>query len=359
MTPQPKSNYLPYIDGCRAIAILFVVLSHAGLEHIIPGKFGVTLFFFISGFLITSLLIQEKKNKGTIQIGNFYLRRFFRLYPALLCMVAISCLTAFFMGCALSIHDITGALFYYTNYYIGWFRQPVPDCSRVLDILWSLSVEEHFYLFYPLFFQLVIATTKAQQVRRFIALLLILCIASILLRWQLYNSYNNTNDIAGRIYFSSHTRMDSILWGCCCAAICYCYRNKILPWLQQPITAIIGCALLLLSVAWPNFLFKQIFQFTIQGIGLLLIIPFLQTNQTSIPQRILSSTPLIFIGKISYSLYLFHWVVSKLANHLFTPYGWQWQLLFWPAVIVLTLSSYYLVEKPFVALRKKFGSHVG
>ena len=76
MNSMNSDKYIPYIDGCRGLAISIVVLSHAGLGHIIPGKFGVTLFFFISGYLITKLLLLELNRKGRIQLKDFYLRRF-------------------------------------------------------------------------------------------------------------------------------------------------------------------------------------------------------------------------------------------------------------------------------------------
>jgi peptidoglycan/LPS O-acetylase OafA/YrhL len=357
MAKETTSRYLPYIDGLRGIAILLVVLSHAGLESIIPGKLGVTLFFFISGYLITSLLVEEKEKTGHIQLPHFYLRRFFRLYPALLLMIVVSCAAALWLGCSLNMHDIGGALLYYSNYYIGWFRGPVPDCSRILDILWSLSVEEHFYLLYPFLFSLCMHRIVPTQLIRLILVLLCLCLAALLFRWQIYISIPGKEDIAGRIYFSSHTRMDSILWGCLCA-LTGKYGGAFFQFIQQKAVWFIGCMLIISSLIIPSFLYKQLFQFTTQGIGLFLVLPFIQTNSQALLVKPLSHHWLIFIGKISYSLYLFHWVAAKISSQLFPSYGLYWQLCFWPMVIILTLSSYYLVEQPFVALRKKFGSQI-
>jgi len=357
MAKETSSRYLPYVDGLRGVAILLVVLSHAGLEAIIPGKLGVTLFFFISGYLITSLLLEEKEKTGQIHLYHFYLRRFFRLYPALLLMILLSVVATLWLACSLTPHDIAGALFYYSNYYIGWYRSPVADCSRILDILWSLSVEEHFYLLYPFMFSLLIQQVNKQQLLRFMIVLLTLCMAALVFRWQIYTSIEGAENISGRIYFSSHTRMDSILWGCLCALICRHYV-VFFQWLQQRTVWAIGCLLVLSSLLIPYFLYKQLFQFTTQGIGLLLILPFLQTNEHAWVVRLLTSPWLIFIGKISYSLYLFHWVAAKITSQFFTVYELHWQLCFWLMVIILTLSSYYLIEKPFVALRKRFGSQI-
>lgn len=357
MTKAISPRYLPFVDGLRGIAILLVVFSHIGLEQIIPGKLGVTLFFFISGYLITSLLLDEKEKTGHILLTHFYLRRFFRLYPALLCMILLGIAATQWFKCSLSIHDITGALFYYSNYYIGWFRSPVADCSRMLDILWSLSVEEHFYVLYPFLFTIFLNQYTRERLRYFIWIVLALCIAAIVFRWQIYLSIEQPEDIAGRIYFSSHTRMDSILWGCLCALIGK-YSPQFFQRLQQKTIWFLGCSLVVASLVIPFFWYKQLFQFTTQGLGLLLLLPYLHTNNQLFITRILIHPWLIFIGKISYSLYLFHWIAVKVSSQWFTDYGLQWQLCFWCMVIVLTLSSYYLVELPFVALRKKFGSHM-
>jgi peptidoglycan/LPS O-acetylase OafA/YrhL len=357
MPKETSSRYLPYVDGLRGIAISLVVLSHAGLHQLIPGKLGVTLFFFISGFLITSLLLDEKEKTGHIHLYHFYLRRFFRLYPALLCMIGISIAATVWLKCSLTLHDIIGALFYYSNYYIGWYRLPVEDCSRILDILWSLSVEEHFYLLYPFLFGMLIQNHTREQLRRFIWILLALCITAILFRWQIYTTIKQPEDVAGRIYFSSHTRMDSILWGCLCALISRS-NVRFYQQLQQRTVGFIGFVLIIASLLIPSFLYKQLFQFTTQGIGLFLLLPSLQTNGQNLILRALTHPWLIFIGKISYSLYLFHWVAAKVSTQLLTAYGLYWQLCFWSMVIILTLSSYYLVELPFVSLRKKFGSQM-
>lgn len=350
---ENKTGYIPYLDGCRALAISIVVLSHAGLGHIIPGKFGVTFFFFLSGYLITRLLLAEIKEHGSIQFIPFYLRRLFRLYPALLVMIGCSAIAAYIMNCALPAKDYFAALFYYTNYYIGWYRTPVEDCARLLDILWSLSVEEHFYLAFPLLMQLFLREKKS-----FIWLLAALCVISIGIRYFTYQSfYPAVEESAGRIYFSTHTRLDSIIWGCLASVLLFRVESATYIKLVQNKWAIaIALLALLLSVAIRNELFRQTLLYSFQGLGLFIIVPAIGMASNPIVKNILSSKALIFIGKISYSLYLFHWIAIKLGNHYFEEWSWNWQLFFWPLTLALSLGSYYFVEKPFVQLRKKFGS---
>jgi len=357
---ENKSGYIPYLDGCRALAISIVVFSHAGLGKIIPGKFGVTFFFFISGYLITRLLITEIKEKGRIQFLPFYLRRLFRLYPALLVMIVCSAVAAYIMNCPLQTKDIFAALFYYTNYYIGWFRTPVEDCGRLLDILWSLSVEEHFYLIFPLFIHLALKNKAANASNHFIKILVALCAIGIVIRVATYFYFNgDLNIISGRIYFSTHTRMDSIIWGCLAAVLMFQKESAVyLKSIQNKWIIASALLALILSVAIRNEFFRQTLLYSFQGYGLFILIPAIGEHKNEWIKNVMASKGLIFIGKISYSLYLFHWVALKLSNNFFSEFGVSWQLFFWTLTILLSLGSYYVIEKPFVRIRKKFGSTI-
>lgn len=359
MNTKNNNNYIPYLDGCRGIAIAIVVLSHAGLGNIIPGKFGVTFFFFISGFLITKLLLFECTEKGNIGIKDFYLRRFFRLYPALLSMIIVSMLFANIMQCFISLNDILSALFYFTNYYIGWFRDPVNDCARILDIIWSLSVEEHFYFFFPFLTWLFLKNRRKKSSQYFLNLLFGLCLLALLARLQILISHDdNLSNASGRIYFSSHTRMDSILWGCISALLLFELKpNWYLNMLNDQKYLYVGLLLLFLSVAIRNNTFRDTLLFSFQGIGLLLIVPSLGVKRRPLLMKMLENRVLIFIGRISYSLYLFHWIALKFANNQAEEFSFRWHMLFWPLSILLSISSFLFVERPFIAIRRKFGSH--
>ena len=116
LSPKASHGYIPGLDGLRAIAVLIVLIAHFGLAHIIPGGFGVTVFFIISGFLITRLLISEQETKGRIALKNFYIRRIIRLYPALAFMVLGTTLIYYVMGIGgPSALELTAALGYFTN----------------------------------------------------------------------------------------------------------------------------------------------------------------------------------------------------------------------------------------------------
>ncbi|MEI7628232.1 MAG: acyltransferase [Bacteroidota bacterium] len=354
-----SSNYVPFLDGLRGFAIAIVLIAHAGLDKLVPGGFGVTVFFFISGYLITKLLIREVEDTGKINLQNFYLRRFFRLYPALIAFILLGCISILIIGCTVSAKDILSALFYFTNYYIGWIRQPVEDCSRILDITWSLSIEEHFYLFFPLLSSYFIAGNHQNKIRIFTGLLFLLCFLALAARLNLvYTHPLDPQNAEGRIYFSTHTRMDAILYGCIAALLLFKVKSRLyLFCLKNRIALSIALVILLTTFLIRGPFFRNTLRFTLQGLSLLIIIPFLERWNNPIKKMVFENRLIILIGKISYSLYLFHWIVLKIANHYLPEFSFYWQLVYWPISILLGLISYFFLERTFIAMRKKFGSH--
>jgi peptidoglycan/LPS O-acetylase OafA/YrhL len=146
----PESGAIPSLDGLRAISILIVLVSHAGYGSAVPGGLGVTIFFFLSGYLITTLLLDETERSGRINIGKFYLRRVFRLFPPLLVtlFIAYSLVALGLLDGGISWSGVLAQLFYFANYY-GLFFDPGNTTAAGTGILWSLAVEEHFYMIYP------------------------------------------------------------------------------------------------------------------------------------------------------------------------------------------------------------------
>ena len=153
--PAATDKYVPELDGIRAVAIAFVVTAHYKLlPFSVPGGFGVTLFFFLSGYIITTLFFSEYNSTFDVNIPLFYLRRWIRLTPPLVIMVVIAVI--FFHvsrvgaeGTPVPIGTTMAALFYYTNYYdLAWKMEPYKVIP--FGICWSLAIEEHFYLLWPL-----------------------------------------------------------------------------------------------------------------------------------------------------------------------------------------------------------------
>ncbi|MES1153157.1 MAG: acyltransferase, partial [Dongia sp.] len=141
-------RYIPALDGMRALSIAVVVASHFWVNGPVPGGFGVTVFFFISGFLITRLLLAEFNADGHISIGRFYVRRFLRLYPALFVLIVGLSALYFAMYGQVDFLEMIAALFYFMNYYVLVH----PDVQMPIRMLWSLAIEEHYYFIFPLLF---------------------------------------------------------------------------------------------------------------------------------------------------------------------------------------------------------------
>ncbi len=352
-----QAYYLPALDGMRAISIMLVFISHmiyySGiyLGNILPGGFGVTIFFYISGFLITRLLIEEASHHKTISLKMFYIRRVLRLYPPLLVMLL--CITLYLLIAKhfIPFKELSAALFYYENYYlIHFYAQP-----DHYGILWSLAVEEHFYLFYPLLFLLFVKKPK-----QFMIAIVILLIVPLLLRFLIVNKYGANGFSYDSTYDLSHYRFDSILYGCLSAL----FINSRLADKYKAITsnkiffalAVLG---ILFSLSYRNDYFRQTWRYTLQGLSLSIIIPAILYSSTyGFLNRILSSRFMVYLGKWSYSIYLFHFVVITFLRDLPTKNKLVYVVLYLIGSLTLSILSYYYVEQPFFKLRKKFGSKI-
>lgn len=342
------------------MAILIVVISHYGLKNVIPGGFGVTLFFFISGFLITRLLLAEFAETQRIDLRGFYIRRVLRLYPALLVMVTLSVLFTVGLGCGFQPDEVLSTLFYYRNYYMVYGREVMPTpvvCSLLYDITWSLSIEEHFYLLFPLLF---LALARYQR-----TLLVVMggTIISVLL-WRMYivTTQGATDFVQFRLYHSSDTRLDAIMYGCFISLGLHLDRSgRFLAAISRRWVVMGALGLLLLSFLIRDAGFREIWRYSFQGLALSVLLPtLLYTPRYTSTLRWINVPWLIYVGKLSYSIYLFHWVGVCIAiqvvgeERLTLP----WLLTASASGLLLSLGSYHYVEKPTARLRKRFGSTV-
>jgi Predicted acyltransferases len=351
------NKYISYLDGLRGYAILFVLLGHFDLAKIYLARFGVTVFFFVSGFLITKLLIYEFKKQGTIHLKDFYLRRVFRLYPALIFMLLSVLIILFIHQFRVLMPDIMAGLFYFTNYYLVYFRpEHIPDTYLMVSkILWSLSVEEHFYLVFPLLFALCFKPGG----KRFVTGLSIALAVFLLIRIYAVQGLDPVRAF-NVTYFPTHTRGDSILYGCVAALLIYSIQaNWYLRMVQSKVVFWTAMAVLCISLLYRDDWFQNTLAYSMAGIGFFFVIPYFSyAKDTNLVKRLIDNKASVFIGKLSYSLYLFHWISLKLGNLYFQEKNLQWYLLVVPLTAGLSCLSYFVVEKPFLALRKKYGSNV-
>lgn len=353
-----QKGYIPALDGFRGLAIVAVVVSHYGFGKWIPGGFGVTLFFFVSGFLITRLLIAEYEKTQRIDLGSFYLRRVLRLYPALLVMVVLAMGFTTAMGCGFQPGEVLSTLFYYRNYYILYGDQSASaNCSRIFDITWSLAIEEHFYLFFPLLFM---ALYRRPNI---LAVVMALIIASAL-AWRLHIMATEglTELTVYRIYHLTETRLDAIMFGCLSNLVLHLdTKARYVRTASYSVVFYGAIGLLFFTFLYRDMIFRETWRYSLQGLSLSVVLPAVlyAKNYEGIMQRL--CTPwLVTVGKLSYSLYLFHWVGVCVAENLIggERLTVPWLLTAVPLGLSLSLISYYYVEKPTAWLRKRFGSTV-
>ena len=356
---EADTKYIYGLDGLRAISILIVLVSHFGFGNIVPGGFGVTIFFFISGFLITRLLISEQnKNSGKIDLKNFYIRRFLRLMPALYVFIFFVCILALFFNLKLYVLQILSACFYLVNYYdIVWEALDLPKRIVPWGHLWSLAVEEHFYLLFPL--ALTIFGKKHDNRIRFVSLLILLSAA-----WRLFG-YEFLNFSDNRIYLATECRIENILWGSLLAILmdgAKSSKNRISKLIGWHWVAIGLCGILF-SLLYRNEEFRATWRYSIQSISIFILVFNLYAfSSLNFAIKILDTKIFRFLGRLSYSLYLWHfpvlWVFYRFIDVEIGLIPLPFDYAIYAALISFALAcgSYYLVERPFFELRKKFGA---
>jgi peptidoglycan/LPS O-acetylase OafA/YrhL len=347
-------GHIPGLDGLRALSVLIVIIAHMGFEHLIPGGFGVTVFFFISGFLITRLLLAESLKAGGIKLGKFYMRRAIRLYPALLFMVYMTVCLYLIMGYGRpAFMELAAAIGYFTNIFqvserIGGTLPFMPWTH-----LWSLAVEEHFYLGFPL---LVIFFRKNF---RHLALALVGIIGAAAL-WRMHILLNTNLPAADYNYMMTDARIDSLAWGCLLSVLLHIKGSaKNLRHMIGLLPTVLGFAGLAASFLIRDETFRYTLRFTVQGLSIfVLILNLYYWRALDFAFSILDWKPLAWIGTVSYALYLWHVPILDLFVR-----GFGESLGVRIAAIALSFGvatfSMHYVEKPFITMRRKFGSHIG
>ena len=335
---------IPTLDGWRAVAILSVVTHHAvtsfyaseadyfGHSLAIYGAFGVDVFFALSGLLITKLLLDESRETGRISLRGFYVRRAFRILPPYLLLLAGVTIAGLWHSRA----EIIGCLLFVRNY--------IPDSSvgRWTQHLWSLAVEEHFYLLWPGL--LVLCGVKRGKTAA-------ACLAIGIGVWRMTESQLTTRWLDVQPHFRTDLRLDALLWGCAVAFLLHDDREREnfarqlrgRIWVGAAITAV-GCV---------------VFYSQLASMWLAVLLPILLAGTVVHPDwwisRILDSKPLGWIGRISYSLYLWHqvliWPGWEHPQHFWLR--WPWNLI---GSFALAAASYYFVEKPLQRVGRQLAS---
>ncbi|WP_118846254.1 acyltransferase family protein [Haemophilus haemolyticus] len=343
-------KYRPEIDGLRAIAVISVIIYHLNENWLSGGFLGVDIFFVISGFLITGIIITEIQ-QNSFSFKQFYTRRIKRIYPAFITVMAL----VSFIASAIFIYNdfnqlrktIELATAFLSNFYLG-LTQGYFDLSAnenpVLHI-WSLAVEEQYYLIFPLI--LILAYKKFREIKVLFIITLILFFILLATSFIPANVYKEVLH-QPNIYYLSNLRFPELLVGSL-LAIYHNFSNNIqLSKLASNILAILSTLLLFfcLFLMRNNTVFIPGFTLIIPCILTALIIH--TTYQNNVIKLCLSNKVIVFIGKISYSLYLYHWIFIALAYYITGEKQINNQSITIVTVLTIIFSvlSYYLIEQP-------------
>jgi len=338
-----KLGYRPALDGLRALAVILVILAHARVPGFrMGGQVGVTMFFALSGFLITTLLVEERDRSGRIDLRAFYMRRALRLLPAIIVFVAVVSAQSLLRGEENVWRNAAGALFYYGN----WLRALTGTDLALLSHTWSLSIEEQFYIVWPAILLCVLALSGG-GLRWLLILSAVGVFASVAVTQLLV-----ADGALVRVQFGSDTRADGLLIGCILALLIV--RR------QPPKFGVWPAAVALASLAALVAVFvEREFSFrwgqTLAATATAVLIASLL--QPSWLTRVFSLRPLVFCGQISYGLYLWHFPIL----YGLTPVLWK-QIPYWPRIIFLislsylvAVVSYYVVERRFLERKAQLG----
>jgi peptidoglycan/LPS O-acetylase OafA/YrhL/CubicO group peptidase (beta-lactamase class C family) len=354
-TPPAASmhlNYLPGLNGLRALAVIAVLLYHADLG-IYGGYLGVESFFALSGYLITTLLLLDIHNHGRVRLQAFWLRRARRLLPALFVLIASALAIAAVLlpkEFASLTRDGLAAIAYVTNWFLIASGRSYFDAAErppLLQHLWSLAIEEQFYLVWPLLFA---ASMRFVRARGTLVLTLLLALGSAALMWSLYDPGADPS----RIYYGTDTRAAGLLIG---AALAFVWRPGQLPASTRRGAGIALDAIGLLALGGLLAAYALLHEqhpslyrggFQLVALGTAVIVAAAVHPQARLLPWLLELPPLRWIGVRSYGIYLWHWLIFMVTRPGVDVPGedWQVQLLRFALTLALAGLSYTFVELP-------------
>lgn len=314
---------IPTLDGWRGIAILLVLIDHFGgpfLPHVAwIGQHGVAIFFVLSGFLITSKLREEYEATDRIDLKAFYLRRIFRILPCAWTYLAIVAILHLVQP-----WELTSALLSFRNFAV------VPRTQAITNHFWSLSIEEQFYLFWPMLLLLL----KPRRAR-YVAVVLACIIAAIRFGFWLRNP-----EMQDYVVFQTQYRADALLIGCAAASIPHTWNPSLRI---RKALLVIGVLALL-----PCLFIFRVFIPLAETLLIALLVWGTATTRLHIPEKLLNWRPLAQLGIMSYSVYVWQDIVRLYAYNRADLIPAKLLIL-----AVLACASFYGIEQPCIRIGKR------
>jgi peptidoglycan/LPS O-acetylase OafA/YrhL/lysophospholipase L1-like esterase len=346
--------YMPALDGLRAVAVVAVLLYHGGVDWARGGYFGVDAFFVLSGFLITGLLLAEWRGARHIDLRAFWTRRARRLLPAVLLVLAAIAVYATAIAQPVELGSLRRDAFATLGYVANW-NQIFSDQSYFaqyaapspLRHVWSLAIEEQFYLVWPLVVLLVLRIGHGSR-RHLFVVCAVLATASVVLMAILYEPGTDPS----RVYYGTDTRAQSLLIGALLATLLGHRRGIASPSRRRVLHGGAVVAALALAVIWSTTSEDASWQyrggFALAALLVALVIASVtEPNGSGVLGAVLSVAALRAIGMISYGLYLWHWPIYVYLSEERTALDGNRLLALRLAVTLLVaIASYYVVEQP-------------
>ncbi|HXR45754.1 MAG TPA: acyltransferase family protein [Pseudolysinimonas sp.] len=354
--PEPGAAFrVNGLDGIRAIAVVLVIVFHLGPGAVVGGYLGVDVFFVVSGFLITTLLLREREASGRVRLGAFWARRARRLLPALAVLVLVCSTAAYLVGGDVLVglgRQVLGAATFSTNWLLvasgsGYFGDGMPELFRNL---WSLAVEEQFYLVWPLLLVLVLLRMPA-WLR--VALAALLAAASAAAMWLLVDPA-----ATDRVYYGTDTHAFGLAIGAGLAFAAVHLPTAAARWPRAiragmpPLAALALAGLIALAFLMPG---DALVTFR-GGLLLVTVLTAVAIAGLLVPGgwlgRLLQTAPLRWVGRRSYGLYLWHWPVFVLLAAALPAWprvggpGWALGGIAAAVTVVAAALSYRFVEQP-------------
>lgn len=350
-----KRRYITGLDGIRAIAVIMVLAYHLKLALFKSGFLGVTVFFVLSGYLITGILISEVEEEGTIDLKNFWLRRIRRLVPAVMSMAVVIIFVSavvnrviFTKGCK----DFLASVLGFNNWWQIFNKVSYFEAARVpspFTHCWSLAIETQFYLIYPLILLGIYKLAKSRGEGRakrgllFAGVTLLLALISVILMIVLFDPQQD----ASRVYYGTDTRAFSLLFGAL-LAILWDYRmvpRRLSASVNMVLGSVSFAVLLVMTIAIngsSNFWYRG-GQFV--GTILTVLVIYTVLGRKTWLSRFLSNPVLKWIGDRSYSIYLWHYPIILLISKGIKA-SWWITLIEIVLSVVLAELSYRFIETP-------------